>query len=238
MDLATYPRMEVTPRIRARYRAYLESSEWRKRRNAALKNAGFRCDRCRGKRDLQVHHRTYERLGAELPADLEVLCENCHREHHLASPPESIRLFLSLAKEALTADPWANYSDLCEDVKRRCAQLKIRYHGERVSSAVMLLIRKRADPPTERELKDAQAKGVDPFNRGLTDDESKSFLARLTAVADLPLHRLVKRMPDAERYTAQNRAMDMICGEILASLKRCEELERVIEEDKAADLNR
>jgi hypothetical protein len=27
---------------------------------------------------LHMHHRTYERLGAELPSDLQVLCRPCH----------------------------------------------------------------------------------------------------------------------------------------------------------------
>jgi hypothetical protein len=31
---------------------------------------------------LDVHHRSYARLGAELPADLEVLCRPCHGAEH------------------------------------------------------------------------------------------------------------------------------------------------------------
>jgi 5-methylcytosine-specific restriction endonuclease McrA len=38
------------------------------------------CQRCRRSGlTLQVHHKTYERLGHESPADLEVLCTDCHR---------------------------------------------------------------------------------------------------------------------------------------------------------------
>lgn len=32
---------------------------------------------------LHVHHRTYERLGEELPEDLVVLCEVCHEAYEL-----------------------------------------------------------------------------------------------------------------------------------------------------------
>jgi hypothetical protein len=32
--------------------------------------------------DLQVHHRTYERRGAELADDLVVVCRQCHEIHH------------------------------------------------------------------------------------------------------------------------------------------------------------
>jgi hypothetical protein len=31
---------------------------------------------------VEVHHLTYERLGAELPGDLEAVCAPCHRAAH------------------------------------------------------------------------------------------------------------------------------------------------------------
>jgi 5-methylcytosine-specific restriction endonuclease McrA len=40
------------------------------------------CERCGGQDALQVHHRTYERLGAELDEDFEVLCRRCHATEH------------------------------------------------------------------------------------------------------------------------------------------------------------
>lgn len=33
-----------------------------------------------------MHHRTYERLGRERPADLTVLCESCHQRYHGVMP--------------------------------------------------------------------------------------------------------------------------------------------------------
>ncbi len=80
----------------AEYKAHLRSPEWRAIRRAALERAGFRCEFCnRAKapgRPLQVHHRTYERLGHELPGDLTVLCGGrggCHaaadRQRRLAA---------------------------------------------------------------------------------------------------------------------------------------------------------
>jgi hypothetical protein len=57
---------------------YLRSAHWRAVRQWALALAGNRCARCgRGGR-LDVHHLTYERLWAELPGDLEVLCRGDH----------------------------------------------------------------------------------------------------------------------------------------------------------------
>ncbi|HEY4099173.1 MAG TPA: hypothetical protein VGM33_26855 [Baekduia sp.] len=65
------------------YREYLRTAEWRRARAAALLRAGHSCSLdVTHTEDLEVHHRTYERLGAELAADLVVLCRACHRLHH------------------------------------------------------------------------------------------------------------------------------------------------------------
>jgi len=65
------------------YRQYLRTPEWRRTRAAALHRAGNRCAfDVTHATDLEVHHRTYERLGEELAGDLLVLCRECHRIHH------------------------------------------------------------------------------------------------------------------------------------------------------------
>lgn len=64
------------------YRQYLQTPEWRTRRRHALEHADHRCQRCGSRYRLEVHHRTYERRGAERLDDLVVLCANCHREEH------------------------------------------------------------------------------------------------------------------------------------------------------------
>jgi hypothetical protein len=43
----------------------------------------IRCDFEMADRLLNVHHRTYERRGYELPEDLTVLCVACHTAVHL-----------------------------------------------------------------------------------------------------------------------------------------------------------
>lgn len=55
---------------------------WKARREEALDRRGRRCELCRATSRLQVHHNTYERVGAELPDDLVVLCNACHARHH------------------------------------------------------------------------------------------------------------------------------------------------------------
>lgn len=65
------------------YRDYLRTPEWRRTRAAALHRAGNACSLDVTHTDeLEVHHRTYERLGEELSTDLVVLCRRCHRIHH------------------------------------------------------------------------------------------------------------------------------------------------------------
>jgi hypothetical protein len=65
------------------YNQYLRTTEWGQARAAALLRAGHACSMdVNHTEGLEVHHRTYERRGAELPADLIVLCRACHRLHH------------------------------------------------------------------------------------------------------------------------------------------------------------
>lgn len=64
------------------YEDYLRSAKWQRKRRAALARAEHRCQVCSGRDRLNVHHRTYERLGDERPADLTVLCETCHEIFH------------------------------------------------------------------------------------------------------------------------------------------------------------
>jgi hypothetical protein len=64
------------------YDRYLKTFHWQVKREDALDHAGGRCQVCNAANSLQVHHRTYERRGAELPEDLIVLCRSCHETFH------------------------------------------------------------------------------------------------------------------------------------------------------------
>jgi len=64
------------------YQAYLNSPEWRAKRQDVLALAGYRCVACGKTIDLEVHHITYERIYRELVNDLLALCQNCHKEAH------------------------------------------------------------------------------------------------------------------------------------------------------------
>lgn len=64
------------------YGEYLLSKKWKKTRKKALRRAGFKCNGCGSTKHLEVHHKTYARVGREDPSDLEVLCRTCHGERH------------------------------------------------------------------------------------------------------------------------------------------------------------
>lgn len=79
------------------YKAYLNSGKWRARKDARVRKAGHQCEfvtthmnpggpvevRCGRTRYLCVHHNTYERLGDERDADLDVFCWAHHMIEHL-----------------------------------------------------------------------------------------------------------------------------------------------------------
>ena len=67
----------------SRYVQYIGSAAWRQSpaRLEEIEASGRRCRLCNadsGQDQLQVHHRTYERLYAELAEDLTTLCARCH----------------------------------------------------------------------------------------------------------------------------------------------------------------
>lgn len=67
------------------YTEYIKSDEWKKKADAAKEYADNRCQLCNTegtKIQLHAHHRTYERLGSELPEDITVLCAKCHGKFH------------------------------------------------------------------------------------------------------------------------------------------------------------
>ena len=64
-----------------KYLDYLKSQEWKLKRDEVLVFWKGLCALCYSDKDVQVHHRTYERLGHELLTDLLPLCDPCHERH-------------------------------------------------------------------------------------------------------------------------------------------------------------
>lgn len=75
--------------MRLTYKNYLHSEAWKKKSRAA-RVAGI-CSRCGREAVLDVHHKTYARLGFEKETDLIGLCRLCHgREHGIYDEDDMI----------------------------------------------------------------------------------------------------------------------------------------------------
>jgi 5-methylcytosine-specific restriction endonuclease McrA len=73
------------------YSAYLSSPHWRSLK--ARYRASDLPQRCMcGERSVHFHHKTYERLGAELLTDLTPLCRVCHDLIHLVDRNDALGL--------------------------------------------------------------------------------------------------------------------------------------------------
>ena len=65
----------------ASYRDYLRSAHWQRFKIIKLHKVSA-CELCLSKDRLCLHHKTYSSLGNELPGDVVVLCDKCHKLLH------------------------------------------------------------------------------------------------------------------------------------------------------------
>lgn len=65
-----------------KYRAYLRSDEWACKRDLAIRTWGNECQLCGSSKNIQIHHRTYDRVFNEDVDDLMVVCAKCHSDIH------------------------------------------------------------------------------------------------------------------------------------------------------------
>ena len=72
------------------YKVYMDSPEWKARRQLFLSRDGYRCRLCHQPHTpdnpLQIHHATYDRVGNESDLDCISLCGPCHQLFH-SKPP-------------------------------------------------------------------------------------------------------------------------------------------------------
>ena len=125
------------------YAEYLQSPWWRKRRDLAIRNVGHRCTRCGSKTQVEVHHVSYARLGAELDEDLEVICHDCHEGHHFElglQDAQLIGVYTRLGSELLKTQRFETHRDFedaimvsCESYRIRRDRKLLRYAIERLS---------------------------------------------------------------------------------------------------------
>lgn len=79
---------ETNPKLRlclsrSYYKTYIKSSYWKEVKSRLLKNKNNRkCKICNKHENLEVHHKSYRRLGFEKLLHLIVLCSECHKKLH------------------------------------------------------------------------------------------------------------------------------------------------------------
>jgi 5-methylcytosine-specific restriction endonuclease McrA len=61
---------------------YLKSDQWQKIKQKRLHLDKNTCQMCNTKKNLHVHHLTYQNAGAENIADLLTVCNSCHNRLH------------------------------------------------------------------------------------------------------------------------------------------------------------
>ena len=72
------------------YYSYLKTQAWEEMRQKIFRRDGFKCVICHEAKNLNVHHITYENLGAEKESDLVTLCQACHEKVHSGDPMENL----------------------------------------------------------------------------------------------------------------------------------------------------
>lgn len=209
------------------YQAYLQSPEWRKTRNAALKRAGYQCSGCPSRRELQVHHVTYERVGCEREADLVVLCAPCHEgEHPQEHEFRYVRRYLSIARELFSVEAFSTRVDFMDAVKARCARLRLPYNTEKLARAIDIVA---AEEPTRKQSRAVQAFQAEQWGQPFSAEETRDILRKYGLLEIARGHQVLPRMPKVERVKQidldRQKALDIVGKEIEASLARCAALE-------------
>jgi hypothetical protein len=64
------------------YNWYLETAEWRAKREKVLRRAQYQCEGCGDRPASQVHHISYAHVTDEFLWELRAVCESCHAKLH------------------------------------------------------------------------------------------------------------------------------------------------------------
>ena len=66
------------------YNQYLQTRHWKDTRKRFYKSklCKHKCSSCGSTYKLNLHHKTYKRIGKERLSDLCLLCEECHKKVH------------------------------------------------------------------------------------------------------------------------------------------------------------
>lgn len=71
-----------------RYTAYLQTTDWRLKRQAVMTRANNWCEGCRARNATQVHHLSYAHVFNEFLFELVAVCDTCHQRIHAETEAE------------------------------------------------------------------------------------------------------------------------------------------------------
>jgi 5-methylcytosine-specific restriction endonuclease McrA len=78
---------------------YLNSAEWKIKREKVLVRDNYLCQECKNKTAQVVHHKTYENIFNEPLEDLIALCHECHTEIHRVLNVAEMKNIMAQAEE-------------------------------------------------------------------------------------------------------------------------------------------
>jgi hypothetical protein len=194
-----------------RYADYLRTPEWRRRRDRALSLAHWRCEwpNCLETQTLEVHHRSYEHLGAERDEDLRVLCRRHH--HGLHDHLEAVRrLHWRVIRDVINSGPFDSFADFVDIVKYRFHAYRIVVDGYDLNELLSVTLRAVLIEIPGRSAPDApQDHDAPPIGEA----EARAILADLNISLDswrvMPRVRTIVT-PDPDDYAAaRERALEM-----------------------------
>ncbi len=226
-DMTTGDRREALRRMP--YHAYLQTPEWKRRRNRALARASWRCEQrdCTSTEQLEVHHRRYDQLGAEPDEDLCVLCYGHH--HGLHARAERLRqLHWRVLRDVINSGPFESFADFIETVKLRFHALRIKVDPYALDEMLGVSLREVAidapNHPTRVSVEESPAH--------ISEAEARAILADLNVRPGLTM-TAVRQLSDeeiAERHwrADQRKAYQLVQQQILATAQRVAALESAI----------
>lgn len=114
-------RKKITPAQKAEYKKYLLSGTWKLIREQAFEFYGRCCGLCGCTNNLEIHHKTYVNIYFETMADLMVLCDHCHKNHHYRENKE--RVNRNGRRSKYMQNPWYESSPVTYFPKRTTSSL-------------------------------------------------------------------------------------------------------------------
>lgn len=92
------------------YTYYLQSEDWKIKREQVLIRDKYRCRVCKVNKQLEAHHLTYEHIFQEFLYELITLCGDCHgRLHEIKS---TLRCNLQIALKNLCTEKKAKFKSI------------------------------------------------------------------------------------------------------------------------------